>query len=289
MGTVWEIDFYSRPILDENQKKLWELLAIERPTTTTRSPESLFRYAQYCPSTTVNSIWLGEAMSKAIAEAPNPPTNIRFFRRQMNNMITKACKDLGLDVKISRRTIALEGWLRDRMEEVYPNEPNYQASSASSASVLYQPSVPQKLPDALEGQKWAFVNLSAKDLAEMPEWEIDFGEGFPLSLAGVDPDTPIPGAIVFSDRAFPVAAWMSGLELGFLKLLDRDRPQFLLETGADNSWILADLVDRATQTEARNFEKMKQDARGVHFLAIQADPNSESFAGFWLLQELSLG
>lgn len=289
MGTVWEIDFYSRPVLDENQKKLWELLVCEHPTTTNRSADSLFRYAQYCPSTTVNSIWLGEALSSAIAAAPTPPMKIRFFRRQMNNMITKACNDLGLEVKISRRTIALESWLRERMETVYPNEPNYQASAASSASVLYQPAVPQQLPDALQGQQWAFVNLTAKDFDEMSEWEIDFGEGFPLSLAGVEPSTPIPGAIVFSARAFPLAAWMSGLELGFLKLLDRERPQLLLETGADNSWILANLVDTATQAEARNFEKMKQDARGVHFLAIQSDPNSESFTGFWLLQELNLG
>ena len=73
MGTVWEIDFYSRPMLDENQKKLWELLVCERPTTTNRSTDSLFRYAQYCPSTTVNSIWLGEALSSAIAAAPAPP------------------------------------------------------------------------------------------------------------------------------------------------------------------------------------------------------------------------
>ncbi|MEO0849722.1 MAG: Tab2 family RNA-binding protein, partial [Cyanobacteria bacterium J06648_1] len=25
---------------------------------------------------------------------------------------------------------------------------------------------------------------------------------------------------------------------------------------------------------------------GVHFIGIQSDPNSESFAGFWLLKEI---
>ncbi|MFM6454428.1 MAG: Tab2 family RNA-binding protein, partial [Planktothrix sp.] len=41
-----------------------------------------------------------------------------------------------------------------------------------------------------------------------------------------------------------------------------------------------------TQQEAKNFERAKEKAKNVHFLAVQSDPNSESFAGFWLLQEL---
>jgi hypothetical protein len=30
MTIVWELDFYSRPILDENKKKIWELLICDR-------------------------------------------------------------------------------------------------------------------------------------------------------------------------------------------------------------------------------------------------------------------
>ena len=32
MGKVWELDFYSRPILDENKKKQWEVLICEPQT-----------------------------------------------------------------------------------------------------------------------------------------------------------------------------------------------------------------------------------------------------------------
>ncbi|MFM5983304.1 MAG: Tab2/Atab2 family RNA-binding protein, partial [Sphaerospermopsis kisseleviana] len=32
MGSIWELDFYSRPILDANQKKVWEVLVCESPT-----------------------------------------------------------------------------------------------------------------------------------------------------------------------------------------------------------------------------------------------------------------
>lgn len=288
MGTIWELDFYSRPIVDENGKKLWEVAICESPMTTTRSPDSLFRYTQYCPSTTVNSVWLGEAITKAMAQTPSPPTKIRFFRRQMNNMITKACKDLGLDARLGRRTVALNHWLNERMVKVYPNQPNYEESAIATATVRYQAQNPKRLPDAVQGQKWAFVNLEASAFADMADWEIGFGEGFPLELAGVDANAVIPGAIVFSPRALPLAGWMSGLELGFLKFDDRQRPRLLLETGADESWILADLVGAQTQREAKGFEETKQNANGVHFLAVQSDPNAQSFAGFWLLQELNL-
>ncbi len=288
MGTVWEIDFYSRPILGDNGKKLWELLVCESPLTTQRSPDSLFRYAKSCPSNTVNSVWLREALEEAISKAPTPPTRIRFFRRQMNNMISKACKELGFDANLSRRTVALYNWLDHRMSQVYPQDPNYEESAARSPSVQYQPQTPQRLPDALLGQKWAFVTLEAGAFAEMPDWDIDFGEAYPLDLLDLDPETPIPGTIIFSSRATPLAGWMSGLELGFLKYNPGPPSQVLLETGGSDSWILANLNTPQLRAEAEGFEKTKQNAKGAHFLAVQSDPNSEAFAGFWLLQELNL-
>jgi hypothetical protein len=38
--------------------------------------------------------------------------------------------------------------------------------------------------------------------------------------------------------------------------------------------------------EAKGFESAKEKAQKVHFIAVQSDPTSEAFAGFWLLQEL---
>jgi hypothetical protein len=288
MATVWEIDFYSRPILDENGKKLWELLICESPLSVARESASLFRDAYYCPSTTVNSEWLGNALKQAMAKSGQSPQVVRFFRRQMNNMILKACTDVGLDAKLGRRTVALNAWMEDRLVNVYPNEPGYQDTTITSPAVQYQTPVPLPLPDALQGQQWAFVTLEASAFDEMPDWEIDFGEGFPLSLVDLTGDRAIPGMIVFSSRAFPLAAWMSGLELGFLKYTTGRTPRLILETGGNDAWILADVVSEATQTEAARFEAAKQAAQGVHFLAVQSDPNSETFAGFWLLQELNL-
>ena len=77
-NTVWELDFYSRPILDENDKKLWEVLICESPNDIERSPDTLFKYAQYCSSSSVNSLWLKEAIENAIAKAETSPKKIRF-------------------------------------------------------------------------------------------------------------------------------------------------------------------------------------------------------------------
>lgn len=287
METIWELDFYSRPILDENQKKLWEVLICESPLDINLSPETLFQYASWCPNQQVNSIWLGQALSDAIAKAQQPPTKIRFFRRQMNNMITKACNELNIPAQPSRRTYALERWLKQRIEDVYPNQPGYDPTAAASSFVRYQSPIPKPLPDALQGQKWAVVSLQAAAFEEMNEWEIDFGEAFPVSIMDIAPETPIPGLIIFSQRAKPLAAWMSGLELSFVRLdTTDDKPKLLLETGANDSWILANLTKSQILAEAKGFEEAKQKANLVHFLAVQSSPTSEQFAGFWLCREL---
>lgn len=288
MGSIWEIDFYSRPILDENQKKIWEVLVCESPVDIQTKPDALFRYAKFCPSTQVNSGWLRTALEEAIAASEEPPLKFRFFRRQMNNMITKACQDLGIPAQASRRTLAVYQWLQQRMQDVYPMQPGYQ--SAATPSVRMEVPDPQRLPDALIGQQWAFVTLEASAFAEMQEWDIGFSEAFPLEMAGVNPQTKIPGLIIFSPRSVPLAGWMSGLELAYIKFdtTTANVPRLLLATGATESWILANIKDLKTQTEAQGFEASKQQANGVHFLAVQSSPQAESFAGFWLLQELNL-
>ncbi|MEH2024487.1 Tab2/Atab2 family RNA-binding protein [Nostoc sp.] len=286
MGSIWEIDFYSRPILDDNQKKVWEVLVCESPLDISTKADSLFRYAQYCPSTQVNSGWLRTALQEAINQAGKAPIKIRFFRRQMNNMITKACQDLSIPAQPSRRTLVLNQWLEQRMQEVYPQEPGYQGGT--NPSVRLEKPLPQRLPDALEGQQWVFVTLDAADFADMPEWEIGFGEAFPLELAKVSPEARIPGILIFSPRALPLAGWMSGLELAFLRFDTSEEARLLLETGVTESWIVANIKKPQILAEAKGFEEAKQKANGVHFIGVQSDPKAQSFAGFWLLQEVNL-
>jgi hypothetical protein len=183
MTTIWELDFYSRPLLDENGKKIWEVAICESPTRTDAELNPLFRFAEYCSSTEINSARLTQVLKTAIAQAGTSPDRIRFFRQSMKNMITKACTDMGIPVVLSRRTYALNQWLQQRLEEIYPQHPGFQAGV--NPPVSFAATAAQPLPDALVGQKWAFVSLEARAFEEMGEWAIDCGEAFPLTLTKV--------------------------------------------------------------------------------------------------------
>lgn len=288
MPKIWELDFYSRPILAENGKKVWEVLLCETPVAISQD-DALFRFSKFCSNSEVNSIWLQGAIAEAIAAAPTPPTTIRFFRQQMKNMITKSCQDLGIDAVPSRRTIALQAWLAERMAQVYPQDPNYQ-EAPPTVSVRMESAPASPLPDALLGEQWAFVSLSASDFADFNEWDVGFGEVFPILgekslVPELTNDSRIPGVIIFSSRAKALAAWMSGLDLAFLTIQQERPARLFMETGVIDRWILANIVNSQTLSEAQGFLAAKEKAQQVHFLAIQSDPESESFAGFWLLQE----
>jgi len=288
MATIWELDFYSRPILDEREKKVWEVLVCESPQAVNQAPETLFRYAEYCDSGEVNSVRLRQALERAIAQAPQPPDKIRFFRRQLTNMITKACSDLGVLPLPSRRTVTLNQWLEERSRDVYPLDPNYR-EGVVVPSVQFETPEPKRLPDALNYDRLAFVTLEAGAFADMTEWSIDFGEAFPLEALGLTPETRVPGVLLFSSRALPLAAWMSGLEMAFVRYEETPNPCLVLDTGANERWLLrGNLAERSQQQEAKNFELAKQAAQNVHFIGVQSDPQSEAFSGFWLLQEVNL-
>jgi hypothetical protein len=81
---------------------------------------------------------------------------------------------------------------------------------------------------------------------------------------------------------------MSGLELAYLRFVTSQGDRLILETGATESWILANIRTPQLLKEAQGFEAAKQKANGVHFIGVQSDPQAQSFAGFWLLQEVNL-
>ncbi|NEZ65311.1 DUF1092 family protein [Leptolyngbyaceae cyanobacterium CCMR0082] len=285
MGSVWELDFYSRPVLDDNQKKRWEVLLCDGAQSVADS--SRIRYSKFLSNKQVNSIELQQAIEEAIEKSGESPTQIRFFRYQMQNMIKRACDELGVSARLSRRTLTLQTWLEDRQENFYPQQPGYQ--EGKSPATVQPVEVARPLPDALIGQRWAMVSLPAKEFADMPEWEIGFGEAFPLELAGIGPDTMVPGILIFSERALPLAGWMSGLEMAYLDVQVGQISQLLLETGSNDTWIMASLNRPELKQEAERFMAAKEEANQVHFVAVQDNPDSESFAGFWLMQKRSFG
>lgn len=295
MGRIWELDFYSRPVLDENQKKRWELLICESQLGLQEQPSPGFQYSQFCSGTEVNSVWLRDAIATALENVDYQPDKIRFFRQPMMNMILKACSELGLTAQMSRRTFTLQQWLTERLATVYPQDPGYQAGTTLGVS-LPAPN-PQPLPDALRGQKWAFANLGLAELEELAGVAVDFGEVFPPRLVGLTDERQIPGLVIFSERALALAAWMSGLDLAYVKLdlqptpaLGKRTPhRLVLETGGDDRWILATFGDAKLLAEGQAFETAKTQSCQVHFLAVQSSAPTPEVAGFWLLQDIALG
>jgi RNA-binding protein Tab2/Atab2 len=286
MVDIWEIDFYSRPILDEQGKKLWEVLIC--------NAERTFEFARYCAGSEANARWLQEALGEAIAlwqsqfklSDSAKPEKIRFFRRPMTAILTRACEGMGIPAQPSRRAYAIVQWLQARSQSVYPEHPGYQPLMAPPPK--FEPAPPLPLPEALVGDGWSFVSLKFADLAEMNEWDITFRDGIPLELLNLSPDAIVPGLVIFSKRAAPLAGWMSGLEVAAIFYEAEPAPRLLLETGLNDRWIVAPLRKADLQKEATDFEQAKQDAQQVHFLAVQSGAKATSFEGFWLLQTLDL-
>ncbi len=283
MSKIWELDFYSRPLLDSNNKKVWELLICDR--------DRQFEWVRECPSSEVNSEWLASQLNDCVAKTGDAPIKIRFFRPSMTNIIMRGCKLAGITGQASRRVFTMSAWLAERMASIYPNRDGFQAVDPNPLPLkVLAPQDPKSLPDALMGERWISVSLKASDFADANEWSMDFGEL--LDVSSLDPETIISGIIIISARATALAAWMSGVDAVFLKFernLLGDRTQMQLEASADARWVLANLQapkDRIAIEQGAAFEKSKQSSQGFHFLAVQANPDEENFAGFWMLKEV---
>ena len=100
----WEVDFSSRPLLDERKKKVWELLICD--------PSGRFQFSQYFPNNKVNSAELKRCIQALLdQEGARPPRRVKFFRGQMKTIISRAFKDLDIPTIPSRRCFALTGAL----------------------------------------------------------------------------------------------------------------------------------------------------------------------------------
>jgi len=283
MSKIWELDFYSRPLLDANNKKIWELLICDR--------DRQFEWVRECPSNQVNAEWLAKQLVECVESTGQTPIKIRFYRPSMTNIIVRGCTLAGITGQASRRVFTMSAWLAERMAAIYPNREGFQAVDPNPLPLkVLAAQDPKPLPDALMGDRWISVSLQAKDFAEAQDWSMDFSEL--LDVSHLDPETPIAGIIIISGRATALAAWMSGVDPVFMRFersLMGDRVTMQLEASADARWVLAKLQapkDQVAIAQADSFEKAKRDAQGFHFLAAQTNPELEHFAGFWMLKDV---
>ncbi|XP_071711070.1 protein TAB2 homolog, chloroplastic [Rutidosis leptorrhynchoides] len=280
--TEWELDFCSRPILDIRGKKIWELVVCDSSLS--------LQYTKYFPNNVINSITLKDAIVSICDELDVPlPEKIRFFRSQMQTIITKACKELGIKPIPSKRCLSLLLWLEERYETVYKKHPGFQKGSKPLLA-LDNP-FPMDLPDSLYGEKWAFVQLPfsevKKEISTL-EKSFAFGASLDLDLLGIEIDdsTLIPGLAVATSRARPLAAWMNGLEVCSVEA-DLGRANLVLSVGIATRYVYASYKKSSvTTSEAEAWEAAKKGSGGLHFLAIQDSLDSDDCVGFWLLLDM---
>ncbi len=284
----WELDFYSRPILESDGKKRWELLICSTPAVgpdgSQMGPE--FRWLRACPATSVNSIWLREALEQALTEAAaaglGVPRRLRCWRASMRTMVQRAAEGLGMELVPSRRTYSLVGWLQQREREVYPTEAGYLAGPLAPPPTAIRP-LPVPLPEAARGQSWTWASLPLAVLAEAGGWDAAFAALVPLP-EGADPEAPVPGIRLFgAGRALAIAGWLAGLEPVRLEI---DGDKLVLEAGLEDRWLLGSLAGEEAEAAAAAFATARDQVGGLQFLAVQAGADDQRFEGFWLLRDL---
>ena len=215
--------------------------------------------------------------------SPVKPKCIRFFRNQMYNMITIALSTLDVEVKPSRRTSNLFMWLQEREENIYPKMDGYNTQLRQQTILDYEISQPERLPDVIRAESYAFVALPAEVFWDQQVNAENIKKGRLCPIRGMPKTGWIHGITLFSKRADAIAAWMNGLEIGFLKaeLLSRE---LILNTDINTQFVVAPLLD-AQKKEGQIFEKGKNQALGYHFLSVQTNPDAEEVEGFWLLRQ----
>ena len=277
----WELDFYSRPILEPDGKKRWELLIVSSPCEGTTTS---FRFEKRCPAGSVNSTWLASALTEALAAAHDQgwsvPRELRSWRSSMRTMVQRAASELGLEMVPSRRTYALFDWIAEREQNLYPNEEGYMAGPlAPPPAPVSTP--PRPLPESVRGDAWNWAELPASALREAAEWPIGFRGLLPIPNT-INDDQVIPGLRLFSQtRGLALAGLLGGIEPVRLRV---NGSQLLLDAGQDDCWLVSDLSAAEAMHVSALITQASEHADGLQFIAVQTSPEAERFEGFWMLR-----
>jgi len=280
----WELDFYSRPIIEKNGKKRWELIISS--TKNFNSPDN-FYWNKICPANNVNSIWLTNALKEALLVAESKgwqrPEKVRFWRSSMKSIIKKSLDNLELEALVSRRTYSLFERINSLENDIYPKEKGYVKGVLAPTFTSQIANEPKPLPEAVRGESLAFSEISVGELRSAQYWPIEFGDIFPLEES-IHDDYLIPGLRLFSEnRATALAAWFSSLEPVKLSI---DKNRLILEALEDDKWLVTDLPPIEAKKLDQKFISSKSSTLGYQFISIQSSPYIEKFAGFWILKDI---
>jgi hypothetical protein len=72
-----------------------------------------------------------------------------------------------------------------------------------------------------------------------------------------------------------------------VRLLVEER-QLLLEAGQDDRWLVSDLESGAADAIETALRESSEHMHGLQFIAIQSSPEEQSFAGFWMMRDITI-
>jgi len=282
----WELDFYSRPIIESNGKKRWELIIC---STRSYKTEDIFLWNKKCPANEVNSVWLTKALNEAISEARkqgwSKPSIVRFWRSSMKSIIKKSLEALSIEALVSRRTYDLLDRIEFLEKEIYPKEKGYVRGVLAPTFTSQIETPPQPLPEAVRGDALTISEISIGELNSAENWPMEFGDIFPIQ-ENLDDSYLVPGLRLLSkDRSLALSAWFSCLEP--IKLVIH-KNQLILEASEADKWLVTDLPEKDAKILSTKFFENKKNSFGYQFISIQSTPYIEKFAGFWILRDIEL-
>lgn len=275
--TVWQADFYRRPLQDEAGNSLWELVICD-------ADRSFTAYA-FCSQSQADSAWIAQQLQQWI-EASGKPDRLQVFRPQSASLLAAASEPLGIKVEPTRRTEALKQYLQQRAKE-YLQSPNY--NNQPYEPVKLDKPAPLPLSENLWGDQWRFASIAAADLIsafehrpipirETPEFLL------PINLQ-ISSTTPIPGVIIDGGRkSMQLAKWLQRSRPVSLNYIPGQPDGLILEAGLVERWVLTTFEDADVIAAARSFREKQAAAKGLHFLLVQPDNSGMTYTGFWLLQ-----
>jgi len=282
----WELDFYSRPIIESNEKKRWELIIC---STRSYKTEDIYFWNKKCPANEVNSLWLTKSLNEAINDAKKEgwakPSVIRFWRSSMKSIIKKSLEASSIEALVSRRTYNLLDRIEFLEKEIYPKEKGYVRGVLAPTFSSKMETPPQPLPEAVRGDALTISEISIGELKSAENWPMEFGDIFPIQH-DLDDNYLVPGLRLFSkDRSLALAAWFSSLEP--VKLIIK-KNQLILEASENDKWLVTDLPDQDANKLSEKFANNKINSFGYQFISIQSTPFIQKFAGFWILRDMNL-
>lgn len=278
--SIWQADFYRRPLRNAAGQVLWELLICD--------PKDSFKYYALCPQSQANTSWLVSQLQLAAVPRNNLPEIIQVFRPQSLSLLESAGRSLGIAVEPTRRTDALKEWLQKRSQQ-YPNLAQYTYIDEFYNPLALDKPPPLPLPENLWGDRWRFATLPAGNIkevfAERPIPLLQMPESLlPINL-GLTSTVPVPGVVIDGGRqSMRLARWLQDAQPVALNYIAGAPDGLVLEAGLVDRWIVATFDDQEVSTAAQTYEQRKQLSGGLHFLLVQPDDSGMTYTGFWLLK-----